>query len=150
VSPAEGRSGAPAEIDFRGPVPDLSVFGLDPQADIPCLPVRYQIAQKLHACTEPTTHRENDRFRDLIDLVLLAELVEDDAWPAVRAACLEVFALRARHPWPPRVAVLPGWPDPYAIMAGQTRFPIEDVYEAAAEVAALVERIDVAAVAGRG
>ena len=110
VSPVEGRSGDPAAIDYRRPAPDLSVFGLEPQGDVPCLPVRYQIAQKLHACTEATTNKENDRFRDLIDLLLLEELVGECGWPDVRSACLEVFALRPRHTWPPAITVSPAWP----------------------------------------
>ena len=142
VSAVEGGSGHPAAIDYRRPAPDLSVFGLEPQGDVPCLPVRYQIAQKLHACTERTTNRENDRFRDLIDLLLLEELVPDDGWPDVRAACVEVFALRARHTWPPAVTVFPGWPDAYADLAAATAFPIRAVAEAAAAVARLVDRIE--------
>ncbi len=148
VSPVEGGSGHPASIDYRKPVPDLSVFGLEPGVDVPCLPVRYQIAQKLHACTELTTNKENDRFRDLIDLLLLEELVADDAWSGVRAACVEVFELRRKHAWPPSVTVFPGWPDAYTELASQTRFPISDVNEAAAGVAAFVERIESAAPVG--
>ena len=141
VSPVEGRSGDPAAIDYRRPAPDLSVFGLEPQGDVPCLPVRYQIAQKLHACTEATTNKENDRFRDLIDLLLLEELVGEDGWPDVRAACLEVFALRRKHAWPPAVTVFPGWPVAYADLAEVTAFPIRAVADAAAAVARLVDRI---------
>lgn len=145
VSPAEGGSGHPTTIDYRRPAPDLSVFGLEPQGDVPCLPVRYQIAQKLHACTEVTTNKENDRFRDLIDLLLLEELVVDEAWPDVRVACVEVFALRGKHAWPPAVTVFPGWPEPYADLAEATAFPIRAVADAAAAVAMLVDRIDGAA-----
>jgi len=44
------------------------------------LPLRYQIAQKLHACTEqPSDDHPNDRPRDLADLMLIEELgVEED------------------------------------------------------------------------
>lgn len=52
--------------------------------------VRWQIAQKLHACTERLDDVRNDRFRDLLDLQLLAGLMDDVAWPAVRVACVEV------------------------------------------------------------
>jgi hypothetical protein len=38
--------------------------------------VRYQIAQKLHAVTERPSGRENARYWDLIDLLLLRGLVE--------------------------------------------------------------------------
>lgn len=149
VSAAEGKSGDPADIDYRKPAPDLSVFGLEAQGDVPCFSVRYQIAQKLHACTEVTTHKENDRFRDLIDVLLLEELVGEDGWPDVLAACEEVFGLRGKHRWPPAVTVFPGWPEPYAVLARQTSFPITDVNEAASAVTGLIARITAAARSGR-
>ena len=142
ASRAEGGSGDPAEIDYRAPVPDLSVFGFEAQSDVPCLPVRYQIAQKIHACTEVLPDRDNDRFRDLIDLLLLAELVADDEWPAVRAACMEVFSLRRKQAWPPTVTVYPGWPEAYSALATETEFSITDVTTAAAAVHSVLARID--------
>lgn len=56
--------------------------------------VRYQIAQKIHACTEvPEDDRPNDRFRDLIDIQLLHELIPPDG-----LASLTVWAeYRARR-----------------------------------------------------
>jgi Nucleotidyl transferase AbiEii toxin, Type IV TA system len=41
VSRAEGGSTPPHEIDYQSPSPDLSIFGFEPQRDVPCLPVRY-------------------------------------------------------------------------------------------------------------
>ncbi len=64
VAPAEGRMGQ--EID-RLPAKPLDHLGLIVPVDVPCIAIRWQIAQKLHACTEvPTDGRTNDRFRDLI------------------------------------------------------------------------------------
>ena len=68
-------------------------------------PSGYQIGQKLHACTEVTLHKENDRFRNLIDLLLLGKLEDDGAWARTRAACEEVFGLRRKQSWPPAVTV---------------------------------------------
>jgi Nucleotidyl transferase AbiEii toxin, Type IV TA system len=145
VSPAEGSSGVPETIDYVRAAPDLWVFGLEPVGDVPCLPVPYQIAQKLHACTEVLEHKENDRFRDLLDLLLLGELVGDDEWPRVRAACEEVFTLRSRHQWPPQVIVFPGWPDAFAALAREAAFATQDVARAAGLVNAMVKRIAEAA-----
>lgn len=139
VAAAEGEAGR--EID-RVPGKPLEALGLTVPVDVPCVSIRYQIAQKLHACTEfPTDGRENDRFRDLVDLLLLEELVEDIEWPAVREACEEIFALRAKHPWPPTVVVFDSWPDPYRALATDLSFPIPEVQEAADAVQSMVDRI---------
>jgi hypothetical protein len=65
---------------------------------VPCIAVRWQIAQKIHACTERLDGRSNDRFRDLLDLQFLAGPVDDAAWPAVRSACVEIFDGRESKP----------------------------------------------------
>lgn len=100
VAAAEGTAGREIE---RVPGKPLDPLGLEGPEDVPCVSIRYQIAQKIHACTEiPSGAKENDRFRDLIDLLLLEELVEEDEWTAVRHACEELFQLRAKHTWPRR------------------------------------------------
>lgn len=62
--------------------------------------MRYQIAQKFHACSDPhdppTTL--NDRARDVVDLVLLAKLTQADGHPtlaAIRDATEAVVQARA-------------------------------------------------------
>ena len=105
-------------------------------------PVRYQIAQKLHACTEPPADgRRNDRFRDLIDLLLLEELVEDSDWDGLRAACEEIFELRNMHKRPPVVTIFDGWSDTYPALAAEVAFPISDANDAAWRVQQLIQRI---------
>ena len=150
VSRPEGRSADPAGADLLDPDPDPTVFGLDPVGPFPCLSVRYQIAQKLHACTdvkgaEGSRESPNTRSRDLLDLLLLEELVEDGHLPDVRAACVEVFTLRAKHAWPPRVTVYAAWPDDYRRLAEENAFPVTDVYEAVERVHVFIARIDEAA-----
>jgi nucleotidyltransferase AbiEii toxin of type IV toxin-antitoxin system len=136
VAAAEGDAGR--EID-RVPGKPLDALGIDTPVDVPCVSIRYQIAQKLHACTEvPADGHENDRFRDLIDLLLLEELVEEDEWPAVREACEEIFRLRARHPWPPTVTVYETWPDPYGALAAELGFQLVEVKAAANAVQAMI------------
>jgi hypothetical protein len=80
-------------------------------ASVALLPLRYQIAQKLHACTEPPNDDyPNDRARDLPDLLLIEELgVNENDLPSVRAACVEIFDAREAHSWPPQVQAFPGW-----------------------------------------
>jgi hypothetical protein len=139
VAPAEGTAGKEIE---RIPGKSLDPLGLEGPSDVPCVSIRYQIAQKLHACTEvPLRNKENDRFRDLIDLLLLEELVEEDEWPALREACEELFELRTKHGWPPTVIVFDSWPEPYRALAEELGFPITDITEAADAVQTMIDRI---------
>ena len=112
--------------------PSLSHFGLPSPDALVGIALRFQIAQKLHACTDPhdPPHAVNDRPRDLVDLLLLRDLLASDtattdadlraAGQAVfdtRAAEAEQLGLVARH-WPPAVQSHPHWPDDYARAAG--------------------------------
>lgn len=141
VSPPEGDSAEMEHLEILPPSPDLTVFGLDSIDPIPCMSVAYQIAQKLHACTEVKPGEESHRFTDLLDLQLLEELVDD--WPAVRSACEAVFRLRQKHPWPPAVTVFPSWAEAYAASAVVNHFPVTDVDEAGAKVTALIARAEI-------
>lgn len=140
IAPAEGETGR--EID-RVPAGPLDAVQLEGPERIACVSVRYQIAQKIHACTEVYADgRENDRFRDLIDLQLLRELVDDGALPAVRAACLEIFELRAKHAWPPEVTIWPSWADGFAAMAREVAFHTDDVEIAGDDLRSFIADVD--------
>jgi hypothetical protein len=129
------------EIDHV-PAKSLDHVGLAGPDTVPCVAVRWQMAQKLHACTETFEQGgENDRFRDLLDLQLLADLVEDDEWAAVRAACIEVFESRAKQEWPPEVTLYESWGSGYEALAVETGFSITNVRDAADAVDHLIERI---------
>jgi hypothetical protein len=142
VAPAEGQAGQ--EID-RVPARPLDPVQIEGPERIACVSVRYQIAQKIHACTELYADgRENDRFRDLIDLQLLRDLV-DCGLPAVRDACVEIFELRGKHSWPPDVTVHPSWPAGFAAMAADIGFYTDDVDVAADALRQFIAEIDVAA-----
>jgi len=141
VAAVEGGMGH--EID-RVPAKSLRHVGLTGPDTVPCVAVRWQIAQKLHACTEVFEAGENHRFRDLIDLQLLAGLVADDEWGKVRSACLEVFTGRVKHAWPPDVTVHESWSAGYRALAEETRFPLVEVGDAANAVRRLIARIDAA------
>jgi len=117
----------------------LTALGLDGPDEIVCQSLRYQIATKLHAVSERFQDRDNDRYRDLIDLLLLAELQPDLA--RVAEACGQIFAARATHPWPPRLTVEPSWPEPYTTLALEQDFTITDVHDAATRVQALIDAL---------
>src|SRR6185437_8379765 len=136
----EGSSGQ--EID-RVPAIPLGPFGLQGPKDVACVAVRYQDAQKLHACTEVFGEGPaNDRFRDLSDLLMLHALIDDLA--SVRDACVEIFALRGKQAWPPTVTIFEGWQEQYAALAAELDFEPADVEDAAAAVQALIDAIDAA------
>lgn len=139
IAAVEGGMGG--EIDHV-PAKPLDHLGLTGPETVPCVSVRWQIAQKLHACTETFDEGDNDRFRDLLDLQLLGALVADPDWAQVRSACIEVFDGRAKHTWPPAVTVPASWDAGYRTLAEQTNFSVLEVDQAAALVAALVARID--------
>jgi len=122
-------------------VPALSIseFGLTGPSEVACLSLRFQTAQKIHACTERFSDRENERVHDLIDLQLLEELIDD--YSRINVACVETFALRAAHAWPPTLTVEPTWPDIYRQLAAELEFPTKDIAEAVTRVQALIDRI---------
>jgi hypothetical protein len=126
------------------PVPAIPIdeFGISGPETIPCLSLRYQIAQKIHAATERFPDRDNERFRDLIDLVICRDLIEEMG--QVKEACLDTFDARGTHSWPPELVVPGAWAEPYAALAEEMDFPITDVEEAAVQVRKLIAAIDAA------
>lgn len=94
----------------------LAVFAIDPPGWIPCLDVPTQIAQKLHACTEPLD-TGNDRVRDIIDIWLLDTLLEPDDLPQLRDATIHTFQRRLKHTWPPTISPSPSWATDYPALA---------------------------------
>ncbi len=90
--------------------------------------MRFQIAQKLHAVSDPHEPPDsiNDRARDVVDLLLLRDLIATTDSPTlaeVREAGVAVFEARAAEAaelgrptrvWPPTIAAQGHWTDDYA------------------------------------
>jgi hypothetical protein len=146
AAPAEGTAGQGV-----GWVSDTFIdparLGLAPVSQLPIVTLAYMIAQKLHACTDHSVpDRANDRARDLVDILLVSRLIETSDLGPVRTAAVEIFGLRGKHPWPPTIEVVSGWPDLYALEIEPLRdFEPRDITTAAAQVQDLVRRIDGAA-----
>lgn len=117
----------------------LEDFKLSGPRTIACLPLRFQVAQKLHAVSERPVDRVNDRFRDLVDLLVLRDLIDD--LPALRLACETTFAGRATHVWPPSVNAHASWRVGYARLAREVGLEVVSVDAAATEVQAFVAAI---------
>ena len=127
----------PAELD------GLTALGLPRPDPAPCITIRWQLAQKLHACTDPLDGvTANDRARDLPDILILAALITDDHLPSVREACHAVFAARSGHTWPPVLVIQPHWPALYTAAVVGLEDPPGTVEEAAEAVRAFIRRVE--------
>lgn len=136
VSPDE--AGVGDESESLQP-PSLAGFGLPDPAVLVGIAMRFQIAQKLHAVSDPhdPPHSLNDRARDVVDLLLLRDLVTASGTPAlaeIRAAAVAVFEGRAREaeqlgltprPWPPTVIAHRHWSNDFARAAASAGIAME-------------------------
>lgn len=119
----------------------LAVFSIEPPHVVPCLDIPYQMAQKLHACTEPRPDG-NDRVRDVIDIWLLEALLDPPDLADVKSAAVETFARRQLHAWPPPVEASPSWNRDYPrLVAAHPEAPA-DTESAVLYLRDLISRID--------
>lgn len=139
------RSESPSEtIELVAALDLLGAFGIEGPTTLPCLSLPYHLAHKLHAMTRPDTQEyPNERVQDLIDLLIFRDEV---AAPAdrhlVRAACVDVFSVRASHPWPPTCHPPERWAAPFALMAGELGLETTDLSAAVAEIRALIAKLE--------
>lgn len=96
-------AGQVVDPEMVGPYP-LDCFGLERPSDVPCMNVYEQIAQKLHAVTDP----DEDRPRDLVDIFLISQQIELEA-ESLRLAAQTTFLQRAKQSWPCTIALRDGW-----------------------------------------
>jgi hypothetical protein len=139
VDIARAESGE-SEVEWLKAIPLTEAFGVTGPTALPCLPLRLHIAQKLHGMTlPPRPGKRNERFRDLIDLLLMETLVAD--YEGLRGACEAVFRSRGTHPWPPSLDLPEHWIEPVIRLAQELSLPIADAASAMARVRAFVDRI---------
>lgn len=136
----------------RLPALSTEFFGIERPEELATISMAYQVAQKLHACTDPDEPPAfiNDRVRDIADLIL----IRDAFYPtgsdlsAVRAAC-DIFAARAAEAselglstraWPPHVVANSVWESTWNIPAAQAEIELS-LADAIAEVNHWVEGI---------
>ncbi len=121
----------------------LDSVGLPSPGPIPCLSLPYQVAEKLHACTDPLDgERANDRVSDLMDLILIEELSPELDLSNTKRACVAVFTDRSTHPWPPVVSSSPQLGQLWSALVADTGFSISSLTDAAERVNSLIAAID--------
>ena len=108
-----------ASYPFSMPAPSLEHFGLPTPNELFGIALKFQIAQKLHASTDPHEPPDyiNDRARDIVDLLLMRELPQVPL-VELREACEALFNAREQEAltlgissrsWPPRAEAFPHW-----------------------------------------
>jgi hypothetical protein len=129
-----GATAGPIELVMTEEATDLfAELGLQAPNPIPVLPVHHQIAQKLHACTEPGSQRAHD----LVDLQLLADRADD---ALVADTTRRTFAYRRGHEWPAVVVAGKDWAGVYADAAAGLDV-LADLTEAIAWTNSYIARI---------
>jgi len=129
-----------SEVEWLKAIPLTEAFGVTGPDALPCLPLRLHVAQKLHGMTlPPRPGKRNERFRDLIDLLLMETLVAD--YDGLREACEAVFHSRGTHSWPPSLDLPEHWIEPVIRLAQELNLPIDDAGSAMARVRTFVDRI---------
>lgn len=122
------------------PAFSLKPFGIDGPAHLPCIPLVKQVAQKIHAVTEvPGEGKTNDRFRDLVDLVMLSGFEPPSS--QLRAVCEETFAIRQGHRWPPDIVTYEHWHEPMERLAQESGLESTASTEIVSHVQAYVRSI---------
>lgn len=150
VAADEGAAGADVAVLRGAP---LDHFGLPSPLELAAIVLDYQVAQKLHACTDPHDPPEavNDRARDIVDLVLLKRACFDkEVLPTLRVACVDIFDVRATEAealgeparrWPPTVVAYDHWRGDYDALASAL-LPDTTLEDAVDELNAWIAQID--------
>lgn len=90
-------------------------FGFGDLQPVELVDLEYQIAQKLHAVTDPAY----ERAHDLVDLQLLWGA--DPNLPVLRELCVRTFDWRRQQPWPPfPLRPMDGWELAYTDARAET------------------------------
>ena len=109
--------------------------GLEAPKPVRVMRADHQVAQKLHAVSEPGS----EGARDLVDLQLLDKVEELDL-AQVKATCVRLFEYRRQQSWPPTIVRGDGWATLYEA-AVEDIDVLPDVDDAVAWVNEFVQRI---------
>jgi hypothetical protein len=131
-----------ADVEWVDALALTDALGVTGPAQLPCLPLRFHVAQKLHGMTlPPRPGKQNERFRDLVDLLLMEAMITHD-YAALREACELVFRNRNTHSWPPDLSTVPAhWAQPFAHLAYDLELVVTDLEAAILRVRNFLARI---------
>ena len=113
-------------------------LGFPSPKPVALMPIRHQIAQKLHALSD----EDNERAHDLIDLQLIGENEAID-YRLVKETCKRLFASRRTQSWPPVIEHNVAWDTLYAAQIVGLKV-LEAAEEAVAWVNEFISMIDAA------
>ncbi len=132
------RDWATVDVDLAPAEPDIAIeevepvalsdFGLAAARRVPCLAIVEQVAQKIHALTEPNPRgKPNPRARDVIDVLALDARIALDG-PAVANSCARLLKKRGVHDWPISTYAFPSeWATTLPTIARDARYDTIDV-----------------------
>jgi len=114
----------------------LEKLGFPKLGPIACMPLHFQVAQKLHGASEA----DSKRAHDLIDLQLIMKYGEVDL-AKTREVCVRLFSYRRQQAWPPHIEIYENWERLYASQA--SGLPVfQNVNDAAKWANVLIQTID--------
>lgn len=113
-----------ATVDLVAPaIRGVAELGIPVTSPVRCITLDIQVAQKLHASTNPRVLQSENRARDIMDIVLLDELGQLDP-KAVQIACVRVFERRAEYAWPPLIELPATWKIELESLAAEQGLPL--------------------------
>ena len=124
-------------VELPSELLDLFAFlALPKPSPVPVMRLEYQIAQKLHGASAPSSKRAHD----LIDLQLIMAGYGIDIGKTAEL-CRKLFRYRKVHEWPPRMEKGEGWETTYNDQKGELPV-LSTVDEAVAWANGLIEKIE--------
>ena len=131
-----GDADEPEWVISSDAIEAFRLLGLPDPGPVPCMSLDHQVAQKLHALSDPGS----DRAHDLVDLQVIMNNGDVDL-VRVRRTCVRLFAYRDRQAWPPTIEKGEGWDGLYeTARVGLDVLPVVDeAVEWANELVALIE-----------
>jgi len=103
-------------------------LGVEDPSPVAVFPIDFQVAQKLHACTDLT--RPNERAHDLVDIqMLLADVPRAERRERLLQAVLDTFRYRETA-WPATVVQQPRWDTLYEAATHEVIGVLPDVRSA--------------------
>ena len=126
-------------IEYLAP-PQLLSFAEIAAEPFPCYPITQHIAEKLHAMLQSRAV-ENSRVKDLIDVLLLAEMQTSIEATRLRAATVAVFDAR-KHVVPTHLNSFPrSWERQFRRMATEIDLAYKDLEEATKAVRLFIDPV---------